>query len=253
MAEKASEITDMAIRSPLPAWKWSQEEFDRLKTDQLFPSIWDAHLPKAGATAADAPAGYITLYIDFFCDGNFRLPVTEFIIEILHYYQIHISQLSPMGMVRIRHFEFLCRAHDLEPTVEKFRVFYQLQCALGFYSFGQRQGAKKILTAPPKAFPEWKQNFFYIKAAVVPLKMAFRAGDDILLEVQPIPHNEVWYQELREIPNIGLVERALVAAGMSIMWRPERRERPVYVENGKGKLYFLRRTVHAQFLMRKSY
>ena len=139
-------------------------------------------------------------------------------------------------MVRIKHFEFLCRASGLEPTVEMFKVFYQLQCSLGFYSFGQRQGAKKILTAPPKAFPDWKQNLFYIKAAVIPMKMHFRAGEDILLENQPIPHNEVWYQELREIPNVSFGERILVAAGMSVLWKPERREQPVYTEDGKGNI-----------------
>ena len=155
-------------------------------------------------------------------------------------------------MVRIKHFEFLCRASDLEATVERFKVFYQLQCALGFYSFGQRQGAKKILSAPPKAFPDWKQKFFYIKAAVIPMKMTFRAGEDIVLERQPIPHNEAWYQELREIPNVGLGERVLIAAGMSILWKPERHDRPVYTEDGKGKIILSHRIVNSTFLVERT-
>ncbi|MFS7953659.1 hypothetical protein Hanom_Chr07g00621241 [Helianthus anomalus] len=47
-----------------------------------------------------------------------------------------------MGMVRIRHFEFICRSQGLEPSVDKFRVFYQLIRNMGFYSFVQR-GTRK--------------------------------------------------------------------------------------------------------------
>ncbi|MFS7963163.1 hypothetical protein Hanom_Chr08g00734881 [Helianthus anomalus] len=52
--------------------------------------------------------------------------------SILHFNGFHISQMSPMGMVRVRHFEFLCRSQGLEPSVEKFRAFYQLIRNMGF-------------------------------------------------------------------------------------------------------------------------
>ncbi|MFS7911780.1 hypothetical protein Hanom_Chr02g00122121 [Helianthus anomalus] len=48
----------------------------------------------------------------------------------------------------------------IEPTVDRFRVFYKLHCSQGFYSFAQRQSAKKILLSPPKSFHEWKPKFF---------------------------------------------------------------------------------------------
>ncbi|MFS7998903.1 hypothetical protein Hanom_Chr12g01159561 [Helianthus anomalus] len=64
-------------------------------------------------------AGYITLFEDFFLQGNFRLPATNFMAHILQYYGFHISQMSPPGMVRVRYLEFLFRSHDVEPTVEK--------------------------------------------------------------------------------------------------------------------------------------
>ncbi|MFS7976988.1 hypothetical protein Hanom_Chr10g00898851 [Helianthus anomalus] len=41
--------------------------------------------------AVDAPPGYITLFEDFFLQGNFRLPATEFLSHILHFYGFHIS------------------------------------------------------------------------------------------------------------------------------------------------------------------
>ncbi|MFS7935813.1 hypothetical protein Hanom_Chr05g00407951 [Helianthus anomalus] len=91
----------------------------------LPPLKWDQGLIEQ-VTTADAPPGCITLYSDFFRVGNFRLPATHFLGSILHYYAFHISQLSPMGMVRIRHFEFVCRSQWEEHTVEKFRVSYHL-------------------------------------------------------------------------------------------------------------------------------
>ncbi|MFS7948635.1 hypothetical protein Hanom_Chr06g00562171 [Helianthus anomalus] len=100
-------------------------------------------------------------------------PVTRLVLDILGYYKFHSFQLNPMGMVRIRHFEFLCRSMHIDPTVNRFRVFYQLHCSQGFYSFIQRPSDKKIKLSPLKSFHEWKPKFFYIKAEVIPMKMTF--------------------------------------------------------------------------------
>ncbi|MFS7939796.1 hypothetical protein Hanom_Chr05g00456191 [Helianthus anomalus] len=60
--------------------------------------------------------------------------------------------MHPIGMVRVRHFEFVCRSMHIEPTIPRFRVFHQMHCTQGFYSFVQRASAKKILLNPPKSF-----------------------------------------------------------------------------------------------------
>ncbi|MFS7986857.1 hypothetical protein Hanom_Chr11g01015191 [Helianthus anomalus] len=122
--------------------------------------FWGVTYPEDGQTVAQAPVGYITLFWDYFIEGNFRLPVTRFVLNILGYYKFQISQLNPMGMVRIRHFELLCRSMHIEPTVDRFRVFYLLHCSKGFYSCAQRPTAKKIMLPPPKSFNEWKPKFF---------------------------------------------------------------------------------------------
>ncbi|MFS7953832.1 hypothetical protein Hanom_Chr07g00623211 [Helianthus anomalus] len=75
----------------------------------------------------EQPPGYITLFVDFFSKGNFRLLTTHFIGNILQYYGFHISQRSPMGTARVRHFVFVFRSQGKEPTIEKFRCFYPLQ------------------------------------------------------------------------------------------------------------------------------
>ncbi|KAJ0870490.1 hypothetical protein HanRHA438_Chr11g0501081 [Helianthus annuus] len=82
--------------------------------------------------------------------------------------------MSPPGMVRVRHFEFLCHSHGVEPSVDKFRAFYQLQRTMGFFSFASRGAAKKILLNPPKSFHDWKPKFFFIREEVLPIAMPFR-------------------------------------------------------------------------------
>ncbi|MFS8003096.1 hypothetical protein Hanom_Chr13g01209891 [Helianthus anomalus] len=51
---------------------------------------------------------------------------------------------------------------DIAPMVERFRVFYQLHCSQGFYSFTQRPSVKKIILTPQKSFHVWKSNFFLL-------------------------------------------------------------------------------------------
>ncbi|MFS7946423.1 hypothetical protein Hanom_Chr06g00536161 [Helianthus anomalus] len=105
------------LKKPMPVLKWDQGLFEQVTRAQQFPAVWDARYPSQGQTAADAPPGYITLYADFFGEGSFWLSATHFMDAILHHYAFHISQLSPIGMIRVRHFEFVCRSQGLEPTV----------------------------------------------------------------------------------------------------------------------------------------
>ncbi|KAM0024075.1 hypothetical protein Hdeb2414_s0022g00611511 [Helianthus debilis subsp. tardiflorus] len=200
---------------PVPALKWDLGLFEQITRGFRFPPEWDARYPGQNQTAADAPPGYITLFEDFFLQGNFRLPVTRFLSNILHHYGFHISQLSPPGMVRVRHFEFLCRSHGIVPTVEKLRAFYQLIRNMGFYSFGNRGSAKKILLNPPKSFHDWKQNIFFIREEVIPFVMIFRAPDVIEKEELAIPKNAEWYLKLIATPIRIFGENILVAAQMS--------------------------------------
>ncbi|KAJ0800744.1 hypothetical protein HanPI659440_Chr03g0107101 [Helianthus annuus] len=137
-----------------------------------------------------------------------------------------------MGMVRIRHFEFICRSQGLELMVEKFRVFYQLIRMLVFFSFALRN-AKKILINPPKSFHDWKMKFFFIREEVIPIAMLFREPGAIDKEDTPIPKKVAWYDKLFIIPNRVFGEQVLVAAVMSDKWPEQSREVPVLLLNGE--------------------
>ncbi|MFS7930407.1 hypothetical protein Hanom_Chr04g00343971 [Helianthus anomalus] len=156
--------------------------------------------------AAQAPTGYITLFWDYFDEGNFQLPVIRFVLNIIGYYKFHISQLHPMGM---------------------------LHCSQGFYSFAQRPTTKKILLVLPKSFHEWKPKFFYIKAGVIPVKMSFRGAKNILAVTLKTSASEIWYWDIKKVRSVELREKALVAARLSLHWEAGCHDKLVYVEDDK--------------------
>nr|GEV21488.1 hypothetical protein [Tanacetum cinerariifolium] len=61
-------------------------------------------LPNQGDTMHERPAGKIGVYTRFLDFANFRLHLSTFLVDILRYFRINISQLSVIGAVK----EFLC-------------------------------------------------------------------------------------------------------------------------------------------------
>ncbi|MFS7905072.1 hypothetical protein Hanom_Chr01g00043461 [Helianthus anomalus] len=223
----------------LPVLKWSKGGFDTLMTSIQMPREFGATYPEEGDTGVDAPTGCLTPWAEFFYDGNLRLPLTVFVSEVLEFYQIHISQLSPFGMFWIRNFEYTFRALGLEVSVENFWRFYQLTVNTGFFSFNQRifttmnqrYGGTKLMT-PPKGVTKWKTKFFYVKVVAVAPKMAFRnVNETIPTEDVALPtvKSVDWFPRLKPIELKRLNNSQLWVLRM-ILSRPDRRARPVVRE-----------------------
>ncbi|KAJ0582261.1 hypothetical protein HanHA300_Chr04g0150251 [Helianthus annuus] len=70
------------------------------------------------------------------------------------------------------------------------------------------------------------------------MRMVFRGKEDAVPETIQTPFSETWYQDLKDIPSIELSEKALVTVGMSLSWRMEREDKPVYMkgDNKGGKM-----------------
>ncbi|KAF5798945.1 hypothetical protein HanRHA438_Chr07g0309211 [Helianthus annuus] len=85
----------------LPVLKWTESSFNNLMTTVQMPVAYGARYPQEGDTTGDAPTGYVSMFADWFDACNLRLPLTVFMGEVLEYYKIHISQLSPLGMLWI--------------------------------------------------------------------------------------------------------------------------------------------------------
>ncbi|MFS8024568.1 hypothetical protein Hanom_Chr16g01464751 [Helianthus anomalus] len=135
-------------------------------------------------------------------------------------------------MVSIRHFEFACRSHGQQPTVDRFRVFDNLQSNLGFFSLTMHGVAKKLLINSPKSYHDCNGNFFYIREEVIPIAMEFRVPGPILKENIVVPKVVDWYEGLKALPNQAFGEQVLVAAGMSDKWPRTSKNVPVLLLDG---------------------
>ncbi|KAL9996512.1 hypothetical protein Hdeb2414_s0692g00936321 [Helianthus debilis subsp. tardiflorus] len=217
---------------------WKEEEFHNLVRGHNFRPEWGARYPPSGSTALDAPPGFITLYAAFFREGNFRLPITNFVAAVLRGYGLHISQINAIGLPRITHFEFVCRSYRVEPTFEMFNTFYSVSYSSGFYSFQARTGVVPVCSVPIKGIHDWKQKFFYIRRGVIPSEMSYRQVAQGIPRVDVLPDfaAQEWYGKItaKATAISQLDEMALVGAGMSMLWVPKHPlGQPVYSHRGK--------------------
>ncbi|KAJ0827036.1 hypothetical protein HanRHA438_Chr17g0821101 [Helianthus annuus] len=65
------------------------------------------------------------------------------------------------------------------------------------------------------------------------MRMVLRGKEDVPIETIQTPVDENLYQDLKDVPNIALPEKALVGASMSLNWKMDREDKPVYTEDGK--------------------
>ena len=191
------------------------EKFDLLQE-------YSVRLPSSSQTALDTPSGYLTLYYEFFYSGNFRIPVTKFFVSLLGAYGVHISQMNALGVMRMRHFEFVCRAHNIEPHASMFNVFYRMTCQAGFYSFAHRSTkVNPVASVPPRSLHHWKSKFFFIRTGVIPVRMVWRTPKSAQPDIPAIRYEGTrWYLTLTAEPSRleRFRESSLVAAGMSRIW-----------------------------------
>ncbi|GKB13843.1 hypothetical protein Tco_0847766 [Tanacetum coccineum] len=57
--------------------------------------------PGPEETIMDFPKGKVGVYTKFFEFVNYRIPLSQFLFDILGYYQIHLSQLSVIGAAKV--------------------------------------------------------------------------------------------------------------------------------------------------------
>ncbi|GJZ85019.1 hypothetical protein Tco_0650358 [Tanacetum coccineum] len=116
----------------------------------MFHILEEVHpvLPK-NDTMHERPAGKIRLYTRFFDFVNFGLPLSTFLVDILRYFRINISQLSVIGAAKVSHFEILCRVYAIVSTVGLFRCFYVNLKKSRWMSFSKRSNNACNVTKDP--------------------------------------------------------------------------------------------------------
>ncbi|GJS22640.1 hypothetical protein Tco_0451272 [Tanacetum coccineum] len=135
-------------------------------------------LPDLGDRIVDFPEGKIGMYTKFFEFANFRVPILQFLFDILGHYQIHLSQLSVIGTAKVSLFEIQCRVLRLIPSVNLFRVFYIPSYSLGWISFSKqpRKNTPQCYTKPLDSLKNWNNRFFWVDKRVFPTTVTWRTS-----------------------------------------------------------------------------
>ncbi|GJR70812.1 hypothetical protein Tco_0016877 [Tanacetum coccineum] len=78
----------------------SQEYLLEFTSEYGIPEGLHPELPGPEDTIVDFPKGKVGVYTKFFEFANFRIPISQFLFDILGHYQIHLSQLSVIGAAK---------------------------------------------------------------------------------------------------------------------------------------------------------
>ncbi|GJT84764.1 hypothetical protein Tco_1066481 [Tanacetum coccineum] len=133
-------------------------------------------MPGPGDHIVDFPEGKVGVYTRKIEFSNFRIPISQFLFDILGYYQIHLLQLSVISAAKVSHFEINCRVLNIIPTVNLLRVFYVSSYNSGWMSFSKRlrKNTPQCYTKPLDSLKKWNNNFFWVDEKVFPTVVAWR-------------------------------------------------------------------------------
>ncbi|KAJ0734651.1 hypothetical protein HanPI659440_Chr11g0422541 [Helianthus annuus] len=151
--------------------------------------------------------------------------------SVIDEYPIHISQLHPLGLVKLHHFEFAYITLGHIPEITVFRAFFVLVWKSPFFTFDRRDIRVSCLRDIPARSrdKDWKKKFFYSDAIVIPGEMHGReigAKEKFKDDGPPVDAyvENALFKRLSQRPSECTVipEGALVMAWMSLLWRDSR-------------------------------
>ena len=57
--------------------------------------------PPPGMTMDRLPSDAIDLYAEYFYEGGLSVPFSTFLLDVIRFFKVHLSELVPLGMHRI--------------------------------------------------------------------------------------------------------------------------------------------------------
>ncbi|GJU34047.1 hypothetical protein Tco_1182401 [Tanacetum coccineum] len=156
----------------------SQEYLLEFTSEYGIPEGLHPELPGPEETIVEFPEGKVGVYTKFFEFANFRIPISQFLFDILGHYQIYLSQLSVIGAAKVSHFEINCRVLNIIPTLNLFRVFYIPSFNSGWMSFSKRPGKNtpQCYTKPLDSLKNWNNRFFWVDEKIFPTVVDWRTN-----------------------------------------------------------------------------
>lgn len=202
----------------------------KLKDDKLrdliitygIPLELNPRLPDPDFRMTDLPADAIGIYSRIFDSSSVRIPFSSFLLAVIKYFKVHISQIVPLGLSKVITFEVLCRALNIEPTVTLFRVFQTLSKAGHWFSFSKRRVPAPVCMEDTKTgLKDWKHKFFLIDRRAIPEYMPWRHPDSCVADDVPtsgFSQDDVNLLKANIIRLRDIPEGVLVLSGLSRVW-----------------------------------
>ncbi|MFS7937587.1 hypothetical protein Hanom_Chr05g00429411 [Helianthus anomalus] len=137
----------------------TQRQLDKFVRDYRIPMDLHPVLPSEDEPIYTFRQGKFPLYTRVWKFANYRIPFSRFLIRVLQFFRVHISQVNPFGLSHISHFELSCRAQDRRPD---FKCF---------------SGVPSPSSDERSSLKNWKDNFFWLDDRFLPEDMRWRFKD----------------------------------------------------------------------------
>ncbi|GJZ89141.1 hypothetical protein Tco_0660923, partial [Tanacetum coccineum] len=175
--------------------------------------------PDPGFTMDRIPIDAIGIYYEFLRFSGVRVPFSTFLLSVLKYFKVHISQLVPLGLNKVVSFEVVCRDLNIIPTVTLFRVF-QCLCKQGdWFSFSKCRNTEDVcMDDGPSSLNKWKNKIFLIDRRSIPDHLTWRHSCSCVSDDLPsdgYDRNDVQRLCARLIRLREMREEVLVRSGLS--------------------------------------
>ena len=185
-------LEDSHVKMDILKRKSTMDDSDVLALVESFRIPKDLHprvTPK-GMTMNQLPGDAVGLYAEYFFEGSLTIPFSSFLLDVIKYFKVHISQLVPLGMHRVTLFEVYARSMHITPTTPLFRVFYKLSKQGCWFSFEKRVHADRRVCFGefPSCLKGWKHQFFLLDRRAIPFAMPLRHHDSDVSD--PFPKGE---------------------------------------------------------------
>ncbi|GKD36056.1 hypothetical protein Tco_1251565 [Tanacetum coccineum] len=185
----------------------------------LRPRLPDLNFRMINLPAEDTAIG---IYSKIFNSSSVRIPFTSFLLAVLKYFKVHISQLVPIGLSKVITFEVLRRSLNIEHTVTLFQVFQTLSKQGDWFFFAKRRDPAPVCMEVVKFWLKlWKEKIFLIHRRAIPFHMPWKHPYSCITDKVPTSFNQNYVDQLKAhiVKLCDIPEGVLVWSRLSSVWR----------------------------------
>ncbi|KAJ0530351.1 hypothetical protein HanHA89_Chr10g0388931 [Helianthus annuus] len=155
----------------------TQKQLDKFIRVYQIPVFLNPELPERNRAIYPFLTGKFAFYTQVCNFANYLVSFTKFLIKVLRFFRIHLSQMNPFGLSRINHYEISCRALNRKLDLNVFRYFNEFITTDVWYTFAYRKSVPSISSEEKTSLKNWKDHFFWLGDLCLPADLPWRFKD----------------------------------------------------------------------------